>query len=112
MSNELVATVQEPLPDDLEFEYRAIEKVEGEPSSGWSVQFDSGFSFFVPETSPVTPTINMMAQLYGKGFGFSVRGLVLHEILELKNVDDSTDPRYNRKGFSLGQHWVVFWWFL
>lgn len=64
--------------DDSQFEECAIKSVRAEErSGGWSINRDDGFSFFVPKDSPIAPTPGMTARFYGKGIGFTVRGLFL-----------------------------------
>jgi len=62
--------------DDNNFEDVKITKVEP-GSEGWSVTFDSGWSFWVQPDSPVVPAVGMTARTYGKGIGSRVRGLYL-----------------------------------
>lgn len=45
---------------------------------GWSIKRDDGWSFFVPPESPVEPVVGMKARFYGKGIGYTVRGLFLN----------------------------------
>ena len=75
-------------PNDDQFKEVLIEKVDGN-----SVTFDDGWSFFVPEDSPVKPAVGMSARLYGKGIGSPVRGL----FLDGQKVYYFTAPEYAEK---------------
>lgn len=63
--------------NDEQFEETAIAKAEPFGLGGWSIQRADGWSFFVPGTSPVEPTVGMSARFYGRGIGSTVRGLFL-----------------------------------
>lgn len=62
--------------DDEQFEDVTIKAVAPE-GGGWSIERDDGWSFFIPSSSPVEPTVGMAARFYPKGIGRSVRGLFL-----------------------------------
>lgn len=64
-----------PMNDD-QFEEATVASVRDE-GEGWSIQRADGWSFFVTAPSPVEPKEGMVARFYGKGIGFSVRGLFL-----------------------------------
>lgn len=64
--------------DDLEFEVVRLTKVEVATGGGWSVERDDGWSFFVPAESPVVPHVGSEARFYGRGIGYTVRGLVIN----------------------------------
>ena len=57
---------------DEQFEESRIAKVDGN-----SFERDDGWSFFVPSESPIVPRVGMVATFYGKGIGYTVRGLFL-----------------------------------
>lgn len=63
-------------PNDWQFEETTVAKVSDE-SNGWSIECANGWSFYVPTPSPVVPADGMTARFYGKGVGFTVRGLFL-----------------------------------
>lgn len=63
--------------DDTEFEEVTIAKVEREGDGGWAIVRSDGWSFFVPPESPVTPAVGMTARFYGRGIGYTVRGLFI-----------------------------------
>jgi len=63
-------------PNDEQFEETTVAKVRDE-GKGWSIERADGWSFYVPAPSPVVPTEGMTARFYGKGIGFTVRGLFL-----------------------------------
>jgi hypothetical protein len=63
---------------DTQFEDSTIKSVrQYEDGGGWSFTKSDGWSFGVPKDSPVVPTVGMSVRLYGKGVGYSVRGLFL-----------------------------------
>ena len=64
--------------NDSNFEDKIIKEVK-KATSGWSITFIDGLSFYVPQESTVEPKPEMAARLYGKGLGFPVRGLFLDE---------------------------------
>lgn len=59
--------------DDDEYIEEMVESVTGNSFTG-----EGGWSFWVPEYSIVKPEVGMLARLYGKGFGYTVRGLFLN----------------------------------
>lgn len=69
-------TMTTPSPDDTEFETHILTRVE--PSSdGWSLSFDSMGLFVANEHCKVTPQVGEEVLLYGPGFGYTVRGIVI-----------------------------------
>jgi len=63
-------------PNDEQYEETTVAKVRDE-GNGWGVERADGWSFYVPAPSPVVPAKGMAARFYGKGIGFTVRGLFL-----------------------------------
>lgn len=63
-------------PNDEQFQEITIAKVRDD-GNGWSIERADGWSFYIPAPSPVVPTEGMAARFYGKGIGFTVRGLFL-----------------------------------
>lgn len=68
---------------DFEFEDHLITEVRGNPEQGWSLDMN-GMCFHCPNVSdtgePVNPpAAGMTARLYGKGLGYTVRGLYLND---------------------------------
>lgn len=61
---------------DEDFEDVHIAKVT-KGDGGWSVCRSDGWSFYVPGDSSITPEPGMAARFYGKGIGYTVRGLFL-----------------------------------
>lgn len=49
-------------------------------AEGWSITRDDGWSFFVPPESPIVPKVGMVARFYGKGMGYTVRGLFIEGV--------------------------------
>lgn len=62
--------------NDEQFEETTVATVRDE-GNGWSLARADGWSFFVPAPSPVEPKEGMTARFYGKGIGYTVRGLFL-----------------------------------
>ena len=79
------------MDEDLEFEDHLLTKVEGNPVDGWTLDMD-GMCFHCPNTTDVgepvdpPPAVGMTARLYGKGFGYTVRGLCLNGPGDLQRV--------------------------
>jgi len=46
-------------------------------TDGRGIHLEEGYWFTVPKDSPILPKVGMIARMYGKGFGHSVRGLFL-----------------------------------
>lgn len=65
-----------PANDD-QHEETHVHEVTAEAGGGWTIKRGDGWSFFVPADSPIAPQAGMLARFYGKGVGFSVRGLYL-----------------------------------
>lgn len=64
------------MANDTQFEEVTINNVT-KSTSGWEIQRSDGWSFFVPADSPVEPQVGHVARFYGRGIGFTVRGLVI-----------------------------------
>lgn len=64
--------------DDSQFTVHRIDSVARlREGGGWSITNEDGWSLFVPADSPVKPEAGMEARFYGKGIGFTVRGLFI-----------------------------------
>lgn len=62
---------------DTQFQDVKITEVVRE-TKGWAIQRDDGWNFYVPENSPIAPAVGMSARFFGKGIGYTVRGLVIN----------------------------------
>lgn len=62
---------------DREFETNIIKSFSKEPH-GHSLTFDNGWSFWMPECG-FAPEVGQAAKLYGRGTGYTVRGLVVND---------------------------------
>jgi hypothetical protein len=62
--------------NDEQFQEVTVASVRAD-GEGWCITRSDGWSFFVPEGSPVKPVVGMLARFYGKGIGSTVRGLFL-----------------------------------
>lgn len=63
--------------NDEQFRDHEIATVEPFDGGGWAIALKGWASFCVPADSPVVPVPGMVARLYGRGFGYVVRGLFL-----------------------------------
>lgn len=95
--------------NDEEFEESIITKVR-DVGDGWSIDRADGWTFFVPSTSPVKPKDGMTARFYGKGAGFSVRGLFLdgHKIYYRTETEDKEKQEIDLYG-SNATDWLKRW---
>lgn len=59
--------------NDEEFEDKVIKSV-----GAGSVTFDDGWSLFIPSELAFVPLPGMTARLYGRGIGYSVRGIFIN----------------------------------
>lgn len=60
--------------DDLEYRDLAVTSVERRDDGGWLIGTDDGWSFFCPDAG-VVPRVGSAARFYGRGIGYTVRGL-------------------------------------
>lgn len=81
---------------DRQFEDKHIAKVHKE-DGGWSIDFKEGASFWVPGEPGIEPKAGMTARLYGKGFGFVVRGLDLDGREVFYRTADEEERRYRKE---------------
>lgn len=63
-------------PNDNQYEESTIASVRKE-SNGWGISRADGWSFYVPANTPVAPQEGMPIRFYGKGIGYTVRGLYI-----------------------------------
>jgi hypothetical protein len=70
-------SVQMYTKEDTQFEEIEIDEV-ATVKDGWNIRRADSFSFHVSKDSPIIPTKGMIARFYGKGIGFSIRGLFLN----------------------------------
>lgn len=63
--------------NDNQFEDVKIASVEGSRDKGWRLNREDGWTFHIDKDSPVEPAAGMTARLYGKGIGYSFRGVFL-----------------------------------
>lgn len=63
---------------DDQFQEAAVKSVSfNKNDGGYGIEREDGFWFSVPADSPVEPVVGMTARFYGKGIGYTVRGLFL-----------------------------------
>lgn len=66
---------QYPMVDD-DWEEAKVEEVRPD-GDGWTIRRDDGWSFYVPPEG-IEPKVGDVARFYGKGIGYTVRGLFLN----------------------------------
>jgi len=64
-------------PGDDQFQDVTVKAVDAFDSGGWVITRSDGWSFAVPPESPVVPAAGMPVRFYGRGIGYTVRGLFL-----------------------------------
>lgn len=96
--------------DDTEFEDYRIEKVSGDAVEGWDTKFDSGFSFWIPKESPIEPKVGMRVRMYGRGFGYPVRGLQIegHTVYYRTPAEDAEHHEIDLYGANAAD-WLKRW---
>lgn len=62
---------------DKFWEEATIEAVEGDAAKGWSMRRSDGWSFWCPPQR-IVPKVGDTGRFYGKGIGYTVRGLFLN----------------------------------
>lgn len=62
--------------NDTQYEESTIGEIT-KTKDGWTILRDDGWSFFVPDNQSVKPRKGMLARFYGRGIGYTVRGLFL-----------------------------------
>ncbi len=80
-----------PDPTDRQFEDSVIAKVEP-GDDDYSLTFESGWSFWCPKKG-IEPHIGDIARLYGKGIGFTVRGLAINGQVVFYRTEDEDRQR-------------------
>jgi hypothetical protein len=63
--------------NDCQYQEYILHKVTKE-KEGWELNLDGSLIFWCPEDSPIMPRKEMLARLYGGGFGGITRGLFLN----------------------------------
>lgn len=91
-ASEVVMTDERYPKDDPDFEAVTIAKVV-KSTGGWEITRDDGWSFFVPDNPDVEPKVGMPVRFYGRGIGFTVRGL----FVDHKKVFYRTAEEQSRK---------------
>ena len=62
--------------NDTEWEDRTIAKATDWGEDGWQIDFEEGLCLGIPN-GPITPEPGMAIRLYGRGFGYAVRGVFI-----------------------------------
>ena len=58
-------------------EYTLTSVTRVESDGGYTLGLGNSSCFYMPPSEEVVPAVGMKAKLYGKGFGYTVRGLVV-----------------------------------
>lgn len=78
---------------DPEFQIKTIERVERSGDGGWSLYFSDGTCFFCPAYDG-EPKPWDFARLFGRGFGYTVRGLVIAgRVVYYRTAEQDEDRR-------------------
>jgi len=96
--------------NDNEYQDEVITSID-KTRNGWKIDFKSGFSFFLKESDcSLAPEVGMIARFYGKGVGFSVRGLFLwgNKVFYRTEAEDSLKREEDLYGKNAGD-WVERW---
>jgi hypothetical protein len=64
--------------DDDQFEDVVIDEARPVESGGWDLRFVGGMGFYLSAEYGATPKAGGLVRLYGRGFGYPVRGLALN----------------------------------
>ena len=86
-----------PRDDDAEFEEARVANVSGNSTDGWSIERSDGWSFGVRPDSPIVPKVGMTARLYGRGLGYTVRGLMLDGVTVFYETAEQHSARMDRE---------------
>lgn len=89
-----MTTATKPSANDRQYEEVTVESVERESSGGWSIKRSDGWSFWAQADSPIEPKPGMTARFYGKGIGFTVRGLVLDGVTVFYRTEAEEEARH------------------
>ena len=100
---------EENYNNDRQFEETKITNV-SEDSNGWAIGQSDGWSLWVPPTSPVVPKVGMTARLYGRGIGFTVRGLFLDGIKVYYRTEAEDEEKREIEIYGIDAHdWLNRW---
>lgn len=95
--------------NDEQFEETTIKSVK-DAGEGWSIEREDGFSFFVSDEKTSIPKVGALARFYGKGTGFTVRGLFLDgkEVFYRTKEEDDEKREVDMYGAD-AQDWLSRW---
>jgi hypothetical protein len=95
---------------DNEFEDTNVAKVSGNHESGWIIERADGWSFQVPADSPIVPEEGMPARFYGKGIGFSVRGIFLNGVRVFYRTEQEEKEKHETDTYGVdAADWLNRW---
>jgi len=97
-----------PINDDS-FEETTIKAV-SKQENGWTIERKDGWSFGVSGDSQIVPEPRMVARFYGKGIGYSVRGLFLDRIkVFYRTVDEDKEHQEIESYGADATDWLDRW---
>lgn len=96
-------------PADEQFEEIKIAKAE-RCGEGWSIEREDGWSFHVPASSPIEPAPGMKARFYGKGVGYTVRGLFIDGLKVFYRTEAEEKIHHNEETYgATAEEWLHRW---
>lgn len=97
-----------PVRDD-QFKDVHISKVK-KTSNGWDITRSDGWSFYIPSGSPIAPKEGMPTRFYGKGIGFSVRGVYLDGVKVFYRTEDEEKEHHEIQTYGAdATEWLRRW---
>lgn len=95
---------------DTQFEESTIKAVHAYKDGGWQIEKEDGWAFYIPPESPVEPKPGMTVRMYGKGIGYTVRGVtldgqVVYYRTEEEDIRHSEERRYGKDVDDLLRKW-------
>lgn len=81
---------------DPEFETAVVKSVDKE-SDGWGITRADGWSFYVPAKHGVEPHPGDVARFYGRGIGYTVRGLALNDRLVFYRTEAEERAKFEQE---------------
>jgi len=95
--------------DDDDYKEVKIESVRKNEGGGWVITRDDGWSFCVPESSPIEPKVGMIARFYPRVHG-SVRGLFIGgRCVFYRTLDEHTAHELTQRFGADAQDWMSRW---
>lgn len=80
---------------DKQFETNVIKSFNKE-TGGYSLTFESGWSFWMPDVG-FAPEVGQTAKLFGRGIGYTVRGLVVNDKVVFYRTEAEQEELHRKK---------------